>query len=115
MNLSFWVEEEALDELDAAIARYDAGGQLTGQRFKARYDKVIDRIIMWPESGAVYEFDDEPTEWDSEPDFQIRWAKISGFPYRVVYLLEPERLTVIAVVNERRRPGYWRERVPNHQ
>ena len=33
------------------------------------------------------------------------------FPYSVVYLDEPERVWVVAVMHAKRRPGYWRERL----
>jgi hypothetical protein len=34
-----------------------------------------------------------------------------GFPYVVVYLDEPERVWIVAVMHAKRRPGYWRERL----
>lgn len=32
-------------------------------------------------------------------------------PYRVVYFVRGELLTLLAVVHGKRRPGYWRDRV----
>lgn len=35
---------------------------------------------------------------------------VTGFPYRVVYFVEHEVLTIVAVAHAKRRPGYWRDR-----
>lgn len=40
-----------------------------------------------------------------------RRALARRFPYSVVYVNEPERVWVIAVMHAKRRPGYWRERL----
>ena len=33
------------------------------------------------------------------------------FPYSLVYLDEPDRVWIVAVMHAKRRPGYWRERL----
>ncbi len=33
-----------------------------------------------------------------------------GFPFSVVYRIEPTELVVFAIANFRRRPSYWRRR-----
>ena len=40
-----------------------------------------------------------------------RRALARRFPYSVVYLDEPERVWIVAIMHAKRRPGYWRERV----
>ncbi len=40
----------------------------------------------------------------------VRSKTVKGFPYRVVYLVRAEVLTVLAVAHSSRRPGYWRDR-----
>ena len=39
-----------------------------------------------------------------------RRARVSRFPYSIVFLETPGRLRVIAVAHDHRRPGYWRDR-----
>lgn len=34
------------------------------------------------------------------------------FPYHLIYVIESTRVLVIAVAHDRRRPGYWRRRIP---
>jgi hypothetical protein len=33
------------------------------------------------------------------------------FPYSVVYLDQPDRVWIVAVMHASRRPGYWRKRL----
>ena len=49
-----------------------------------------------------------------------RWPKylhgtrrfvLHSFPFSVVYLDDPEQITIIAVAHSKRRPGYWKHRV----
>ena len=32
------------------------------------------------------------------------------FPYAVIYVDQPDRVPIIAVMHMKRRPGYWRKR-----
>ena len=42
-----------------------------------------------------------------------RAARLKRFPYLLVYLEKsPDRAMIIAVAHKRRRPGYWRRRLP---
>ena len=47
--------------------------------------------------------------WDREP--VVRSKGVNDFPYRVVYFVEGDLLTIVAVAHAKRRPGYWRDRV----
>jgi plasmid stabilization system protein ParE len=33
------------------------------------------------------------------------------FPFAVIYLDDPDRVTIIAVAHSKRKPGYWKHRV----
>jgi mRNA-degrading endonuclease RelE of RelBE toxin-antitoxin system len=35
------------------------------------------------------------------------------FPYRLIYGVDGEEVVVYAVAHVRRKPGYWRKRIPN--
>lgn len=41
----------------------------------------------------------------------IRRALCAHFPYAVLYMDEPDRIWIVAVMHGMRRPGYWRSRV----
>ena len=47
--------------------------------------------------------------WEREP--AVRSRAVDKFPYRVVYFVADELVIVLAVAHEKRRPGYWRDRV----
>ncbi len=57
------------------------------------------------------------TEVCRQPDrfFQFsppaRRALSPEFPYSVVYLDEPDRIWIVAIMHAKRFPGYWRERL----
>jgi len=40
----------------------------------------------------------------------IRRALVHRFPYGVLYVLERDRLLIIAVMHLHRQPGYWQNR-----
>jgi hypothetical protein len=41
-----------------------------------------------------------------------RAFRLRRFPYHLVYVEQPTGVLVIAVAHNRRRPGYWRRRLP---
>ena len=45
-------------------------------------------------------------------DRAIRRRAVSRFPYHVVYMDLSDRLQILAVAHDRRRPGYWVGRLP---
>lgn len=53
----------------------------------------------------------------SQPDRFFRFspparrALARKFPYSVIYLDEPDRVCIVAIMHAKRRPGYWRERL----
>ena len=42
---------------------------------------------------------------------ELRSIVLGRFPYSIIYAVEPERIPVVAAAHQRRRPGYWRERI----
>lgn len=47
--------------------------------------------------------------WDGIP--AVRSRRVPGFPFRLVYLVQPAELILIAFAHDKRLPGYWRERL----
>jgi len=93
---------EALAELRADVAWYEDRGAGLGDRFEATVDDLIDTVLEWPESGAIW------PGWDSIP--VVRSRRVTGFPYRLVYVVQASELVVLALAHDKRLPGYWRER-----
>lgn len=103
MTLDVRYHPEALAELRADVSWYENRGAGLGERFEFAVDAVVDGVLDWPESGAVW------PGWDGIP--VVRSLRVPSFPYRLVYLVMVDKLTVIALAHDRRRPGYWRERL----
>jgi len=41
----------------------------------------------------------------------VRRVRISGFPYQLVYEEMDDFIHVLAIMHDRRKPGYWRNRL----
>lgn len=103
MTLGFDFHPEARAEFVADVNWYDAHEVGVGARFEVAVRAAIDAAVDSPESWAKW------LDWDREP--VVRSKGVPGFPYRVVYFVLGETLTIVAVAHERRRPGYWQDRV----
>jgi len=61
------------------------------------------RSVDDPEAWAVW------PGWDREAT--VRSKGVTDFPYRIVYFVREDLLTILAVAHSKRRPGYWRDRI----
>ncbi|MFN3407947.1 MAG: type II toxin-antitoxin system RelE/ParE family toxin [Limisphaerales bacterium] len=50
-------------------------------------------------------------DWGAPGRFHTRTWKVRRFPFRLVYLEEPERIWIVAVAHLSRKPAYWLERL----
>ena len=66
--------------------------------FLAEIRRCIKRILTNPEIGRL--LDDE-----------VRRKTLHRFPYSLLYVQESSRITILAVVHQKRRPNYWRDRL----
>ena len=85
-------------ELDDAVDWYTHQIPDLGREFLDELDKVIRRIVLFPESGTKNEYG-------------LRRCLLSRFPYGVIYNLDEETVVVIAVAHLHREPRYWIERI----
>lgn len=53
-------------------------------------------------------------------DTPLRWPKylystrrflLHRFPFSVIYLSDPDVITIVAVAHNKRKPGYWKKRI----
>jgi hypothetical protein len=35
---------------------------------------------------------------------------VARFPYSIVYKQDPDKIVIVAIAHQRRRPGYWQRR-----
>jgi len=92
------IHPEADAEFAAAVRYYaDIDPQL-GIRFYREIERLIRAVCEQPD--RFFRF--------SPP---ARRALSREFPYSVVYLVQPDRVWIVAVMHMKRQPGYWRERL----
>lgn len=89
--------EEARAEADSAAAFYRDKQSGLAQRFLDNLDIALQRIRRHP---LVYR----------RVEGEIRKCRVPNFPYGVIYRIRPNDIEIIAVMQLRRSPGYWRER-----
>lgn len=66
-------------------------------RFEAEVEHALASIAESPLSAL-----------EVEPD--VRCVFLARFPYSLLYAVEAERIVILAVAHQRRRPGYWHGR-----
>jgi hypothetical protein len=83
----------------ARAAEYYAGiVPELGSRFYGEIERLIREVCRQPD--RFFRF---------SPPAQRALAR--KFPYSVVYLDQPDRVWIVAIMHAKRRPGYWRERL----
>lgn len=87
------------DEVLAARRYYARRSASVAARFIAALDEAVARVST------------QPAMWPSDVH-GTRACRLRKFPYQLVYIEQPTRVLVLAVPHNRRRPGYWRRRLP---
>ena len=90
--------EEASDEAEEARRWYRERSETAETAFLIELDHAIAVII------------EAPNRWPKHIAGTRRYV-FPTFPYSLVYFVENRVLHVVAVAHEKRRPGYWRERL----
>jgi plasmid stabilization system protein ParE len=96
MSLPVVLTADAEAEFDDAADWYERQARL-GLAFTAAVRDVLTRIAGAPLLHQVVYKD-------------IRRGLVRRFPYSVFYRVDPDRITVIAVFNNRRDPAVWQAR-----
>jgi plasmid stabilization system protein ParE len=88
---------EARAELLAAAEYYESQQAGLGRRFIEAVADAVQRIQATPTLYQVIEGD-------------FRKCRVLRFPYGIIFQVAYESIYIIAVMNLRRKPGYWRRR-----
>src|SRR4051794_28029623 len=100
--MTMWVDLLPLAAREAQAAR----------RWYARYagQAVTDRFIAALDEAKAKV---EATPLACSPHlYGTRSCRLKRFPYHLIFVEEPHSLLVVAVAHFRRRPGYWKRRLP---
>ena len=88
------LSDEAVEESRAAFAWYRERNPRAAAQFLFELDQAIESIAAYPDAWPPY--------LDG-----TRRKLFRRFPFALVYRMREERLQIIAVAHQRRRPGYW--------
>ena len=94
---------EAHEELLDAANWYDDEQPGLGEDFLDAIDDSVAQLLDWPNIAHVY------PGWNREPVVQQRTMKM--FPYQILYYIADSYLVVVAYAHNRRKPGYWKDRI----
>ena len=100
------VEPEAKQELAAAAAWYEERREGLGLELVAEVDAVFAAIARTPGRFPRYP--------RVAPELGVRRAAARRFPYSVAFIELDTVVRGLAVVHEKRRPGYWVGRLQGH-
>jgi plasmid stabilization system protein ParE len=103
LTLSVRISEEADAEFAEAARWYERHRAGLGSEFVEAVGQAVARIAESPRLGSPV---------PGIADEAIRRRAVHRFPYHLVYLELPDRLQVLAISHDRRRPGYWVGRLP---
>jgi len=81
------------------VAQYEAERPGLGTAFAKRVHELVGFALKFPEMGSPY----------SVPGVRRLFPR--DFPYAVAYLVDADRLLIVAVAHGHREPGYWHERL----
>jgi toxin ParE1/3/4 len=97
------VEPEAKEELAAAAAWYETRREGLGHEFIVEVDMAFAAIARTPTRFPLYP--------RASAQFAVRRAIAGRFPYAVAFMDLGSVIRVVAIAHERRRPGYWKDRL----
>jgi plasmid stabilization system protein ParE len=97
------LEDEASAELHDAAKWYEERQAGLGQRYLEVIDSTFRQLLRYPHAGVRVAL--------VSPELNVRRVPVLHFPYSIVYIEMTDAIRVLAVVHDRRRPGYWLHRV----
>jgi toxin ParE1/3/4 len=96
----FVIPAEAEEELRYTVEWYEGQRDGLGGEFRREFEAAVQRVK------------DNPELYAPEDEAGVRLCPLHRFPFALAYLDEPDRVWVVAVADQRRRPRYWAGRLP---
>jgi hypothetical protein len=97
MNKPVSFHELAEFELNDAAVFFENEMEGLGPRFLSAVQSAVLYIQQHPEASPIIEED-------------VRCKVLRRFPYSIMFSIKPDRIRILAVANQKRRPFYWRSR-----
>jgi plasmid stabilization system protein ParE len=92
------LHEEAAAELNEAAKYYEERVPGLGLLFLTALEEATEKVVANPEAFQLV-------------GAEIRHKLLRRFPYSFLYVSESDRICVIAIAHQKRRPGYWSHRL----
>lgn len=87
------------DEYKAIRGRYAEQSETLAETFKAEVTRAVVFIEQFPEASPI-------------SSGQVRKKVLrKPFEYTLFYVIEEERIRILSVAHQKRRPGYWSDRI----
>jgi toxin ParE1/3/4 len=97
MNRIVSFHELAEFELNDAASFFEHERQGLGFRFLATVETALAQIRQNPHTSPIILRD-------------VRRKVLRKFPYSIMFTIKPDRIRVLAIASQKRRPFYWRGR-----
>ena len=94
------LEREADAEMVEDAQYYNEQQPGLGSDFLDKVDAAIDQIAADPLRFAFY-----------RGSKIVRSIRLARFPYRLLFVIEPSQVSVVAVAHLHRHPDYWKHRL----
>jgi len=89
---------EASEEMSESARFFEEKSVGLGSDLIAAIQQATGRIKKFPASGPV-------------ESGNIRKCLVPGFPFTLLYEVNPDHIFIAAVMHQHRRPGYWKKRL----
>lgn len=96
MNTEF--QTEADEEFMEAARYYESEAPGVGLAFVVEVHKAVASLAEFPLTAQIVRGN-------------IRKKVLPHFPYNILYSVEPDKIVIVAVAHQRRRPTYWQSRL----
>ncbi len=90
-------------ELEASAVWYEAQEKGLGAELIQEFQSALLKILEGPQRWPLYPKVDRK--------LGVRRHPLQRFPYGIAYLSRDDEIIIVAISHDRRRPGYWTERV----
>jgi hypothetical protein len=88
----------AEDELDEAVAYYNGRTAGLGTQFALEVREGLRRVTEFPDAWHLL-------------GPRVGRYRLKRFPFGIVYTPLPSEIAVVAIMNLRRKPNYWKKRL----
>lgn len=97
MNKRVSFHELAEFELNDAKVFFENEREGLGLRFLSAVENAVAQIRKYPNASPIIVQD-------------VRCKVLRTFPYSIMFSIKPDRIRILAIANQKRRPFYWHDR-----